>query len=261
MAMPLTPDDTPFHPERVRRPREQVEFQIRQAILSGDFKVGDRLPTEAELARGFGVSRGTVREALRALATAGLIASSPGASGGSFVEAVDHRSLGDRFGESLANVVQLGTLDYAEVAEVRRLLEIPSARLAARNRTDEHLEQLRDIIDREKTVLVTDPDVPSLNASFHAVLADAAGNRMLAALISSMHWVTHPLSYIEASPELGRESVIHHLRIASAVRDRDEEAAEAAMGAHLDYLREHVAQGIENAATFSMVAQHAAAAD
>ena len=244
--MPIDPTDTNFQPERVRRPREQVEFQIRQAILSGEFKVGDRLPTEAELARGFGVSRGTVREALRALATAGLIASSPGATGGSFVEAVDHRSLGERFGESLANVVQLGTLDYGEVADVRRMLEIPSARLAARNHGEEHMNQLREIIDREKSISFTDPDVPNLNAAFHRVLADASGNRMLAALISSMHWVTHPLSYIETSPELGRESVIHHISIASAVRERDEEAAATAMEAHLDYLRDHVARGIQN---------------
>jgi GntR family transcriptional regulator, transcriptional repressor for pyruvate dehydrogenase complex len=244
----LDPNDGgAFQPKRVRRPREQVEVQIRQAILSGEFKVGDRLPTEAELARGFGVSRGTVREALRALATSGLIASSPGATGGSFVEAVDHRSLGERFGESLANVVQLGTLDYDEVANVRRMLEIPSARLAARNHAEEHLQQLRDIIDREKSVSVSDPDVPKLNAAFHRVLADASGNRMLAALISSMHWVTHPLSYIDTSPELGRQSVIHHMGIASAVRDRDEEAAAVAMEAHLDYLREHVAQGLQNA--------------
>jgi GntR family transcriptional repressor for pyruvate dehydrogenase complex len=233
-------NDTVFRPERVRRPREQVEHQMRSAILSGEFKAGERLPSEAELAKAFGVSRSTVREALHALKTSGLITTTPGATGGSFVEGVDHHSLAERFGEALANVVQLGTLSYAEVADVRRLLEIPSARLAAENRRPEHLDQLHDVIEKEKTVAVSDPEVPALNASFHRVLADASGNRMLAALVSALHRVTLPLSYIETSAALGRESVIQHIRIASAVRERDPDAAEAAMTAHLEYLREHV---------------------
>jgi DNA-binding FadR family transcriptional regulator len=230
-----------FQPKRVRRPREQVELQIRNAILSGDFKVGDRLPSEAELAKGFAVSRSTVREALRALSAAGLISTSPGATGGSFVEGIDHHSLAERLGESVVNVVHLGTLSYSEVAEVRSMLEIPSARLAARNHTEDHLERLREIIEREKSITYTDPDVPGLNASFHQALADASGNRMLAALVSALHRVTNPLSYLDSSPEFGRESVIHHMRIFSAIRKRDEEDAVAAMQEHLTYLREHVA--------------------
>jgi GntR family transcriptional regulator, transcriptional repressor for pyruvate dehydrogenase complex len=238
-------NDTVFRPERVRRPREQVEHQIRTAILSGDFKAGERLPSEAELAKSFGVSRSTVREALHALKTSGLITTTPGATGGSFVEGVDHHSLAERFGEALDNVVQLGTLSYTEVADVRRLLEIPSARLAAENRRAEHLDQLRDVIEKEKTVAVSDPEVPALNASFHRTLADASGNRMLAALVSALHRVTLPLSYIETSAALGRESVIQHIRIASAVRDGDPGAAETAMTEHLEYLREHVSPAEE----------------
>jgi GntR family transcriptional regulator, transcriptional repressor for pyruvate dehydrogenase complex len=241
--------NSPFTPAPVRRPREQVEVQIRDAILGGEFKAGDRLPSEAELAKGFAVSRSTVREALRVLATTGLISTSPGAAGGSFVEGIDHHALADRFGESVVNVVQLGTLTYVEVAEVRQMLEIPSARLAARNRNEEHIDRLREIIDREKSVTVTDPEVPGLNAAFHQALAEASGNRMLAALVSALHRVSQPLSYIETSPEVGRESVIHHLRIVSAIRKRDEEAAVTAMEEHLGYLREHIANGTEIAAS------------
>lgn len=241
--MAENPNDSIFRPDRVTRPREQVELQIRNAILAGEFRVGERLPSEAELAKGFVVSRSTVREALRSLASSGLISTTPGATGGSFVEGIDHHSLAERFGESVANVVQIGTLTYAEVAEVRRMLEIPSARLAARNRGEAHLERLRDIVDREKSIQVTDPEVPGLNAAFHQALADASGNRMLAALVSALHRVTQPLTYIDTSAELGRESVIHHLRIVSAIRDHDEDAAVSAMEHHLAYLREHVAGG------------------
>ncbi|MCA3749647.1 MAG: winged helix-turn-helix transcriptional regulator, partial [Rubrobacter sp.] len=77
-----------FKPAPVRRAREQVESQLREAILSGTFRSGDRLPSELELAKSFGVSRTTVREALGSLASAGLISKVPGASGGSFVRRV-----------------------------------------------------------------------------------------------------------------------------------------------------------------------------
>jgi GntR family transcriptional repressor for pyruvate dehydrogenase complex len=243
----VTPESATFKPERVRRPREQVELQIRQAILSGQFAQGDRLPSETELAKDFSVSRSTIREALRALATAGLISTTPGASGGSFVEGFDHHALAASFGESVANIMQLGSLSYPEVAEVRAMLEIPSARLAARNRRDEHLEQLARVIDREKTIEVSDPAVPVLNVSFHEIVADASGNRLLAALVAALHAVTHPLAFIDTSPDLGRESVIQQMRIVRAIRDRDEEKAGAAMGDHLKYLREHAARERDSA--------------
>jgi GntR family transcriptional regulator, transcriptional repressor for pyruvate dehydrogenase complex len=245
----MTQDDSSiFRPDRVRRPREQVELQIRDAILAGDFKAGDRLPSEAALAKGFAVSRSTVREALRSLATNGLISTSPGAAGGSFVEGIDHHALAQRFGESVANVVQLGTVTYEEVAEVRRILEVPSVRLAARHRTSEHIDRLRGIIEREKTLTVTDPEVPELDIAFHQSLAEASGNRMLSALVTALHRVTQPLQYIETSPELGRESVIHHIRIVSAVRKQDEDEAGAAIDEHLTYLRDHAANGSMKAA-------------
>src|ERR1700733_6789225 len=89
-----------FRAHRVMRPQEQVESQVRKAIPDGEFRPADRLPSAASLARNLGVSRSTVREALRAPSDAGLITTFPGAAGGSFVEAVDHQSLSQRFGES-----------------------------------------------------------------------------------------------------------------------------------------------------------------
>src|SRR5918997_4269757 len=130
--MTLTSQETErmtFKPQPVARAREQVETQIREAILSGTFKRGEKLPSEAELADNFAVSRTTVREALRSLAAAGLIFKVPGASGGSFVQAIDYRGLGSLIGESIENSLRLGSIDFDEVIHVRRLLEVPSAGL------------------------------------------------------------------------------------------------------------------------------------
>lgn len=229
-------NDTSFQPVRVRRPREQVETQIRKAILEGEFRTGDRLPSEATLARDFGVSRSTIREALRSLAESGFISTSPGASGGSFVEGIDHHALSTRFGDSVETIMRLGTLSFEEVAAVRLLLEVPSAGLAARNRTDAHLTELERVIQAEKETTSSDPAVAELNASFHRVIAEASGNRLLGALISALHGVTHPLAYIDTSPEVGRQSVIDHIRIVKAIREQDEDAATTAMEEHLRYL-------------------------
>jgi DNA-binding FadR family transcriptional regulator len=228
-----------FRPQRVQRPREQVELQIRRAILSGQFARGERLPSEADLAKELGVGRSTVREALRALAAAGLVSTTRGATGGTFVEAFDHRSLATSFGESVTNVMQLGSLSYREVADVRAMLEIPSASLAARNRREEHLQKLDQIVERERSVDVSDREVPDLNASFHETVAEASGNRLLAALVSALHSATHPLAFIDTSPDLGRQSVIDHLRLVQAIQSQDEHGAADHMRDHLAYLGAH----------------------
>jgi GntR family transcriptional regulator, transcriptional repressor for pyruvate dehydrogenase complex len=225
---------------RVLRPREQVEELIRSAILSSELKTGERLPRETELSRQFDVSRTTVREALRSLTAEGLIRKTPGAGGGSFVRSVDHHSLGTLVQESLHNLLRLGTLDFHEVAMMRQYLEVPSARLAAENRRDEHLALLRSILEREKRATVDDPAVPALDAEFHAAIADASGNRVLASFVRALHRETEPVDYLELSPEVGRDTVKQHQRIVRAIEAQSPDDAEAAIVDHLTYLRRHI---------------------
>lgn len=228
-----------FEAEKVLRPREQVEQQIKRAILTGVFSQGERLPAEASLATQFSVSRTTVREALRALAEAGLITKSPGVTGGSFVERVDHHALGSILRDRLNSTLELGSISYDEVDAFRNLLEVPSASLAAENHTEEQLEDIRAVIAREKEVEVDDPEVPELNIRFHTAIAEASGNRLLSAFISALHRAAHPLAFITTDAEVGRDAVKDHIRIAAAIADRDADAAAKAMEEHLEYLRKH----------------------
>ena len=225
-----------FNPSPVRRPREQVESQIREAILSGAFRQGDKLPSETALAEQFSVSRTTVREALRALAADGLISKVPGVAGGSFVQSVDHRSLGAVLGQSLANIVRLGAITHREVQQLRLMLEVPSASLAASERSDADIETLRRIVGREKETTIDDPDVPELDISFHTAVAEASGNRVLASFVAALHRVTRPVSALELSPEVGRRTVRQHVEVVRAIEAGDAQAAGNAMAAHLDYL-------------------------
>jgi DNA-binding FadR family transcriptional regulator len=226
-----------FKPQRVARAREQVETQIREAILSGTFKRGEKLPSEAELAEDFAVSRTTVREALRSLAAGGLIFKVPGASGGSFVQVIDYRSLGGVLGDSIVNTLRLGTVEYDEVAQVRYLLEVPSAKIAATNRAEEDVETLRNIVNQQKEITFDHPDVPRLDINFHSAIGDASGNRVLASFVTALHHATRPVLAKHLDAKAGRDTVRQHAAIVKAISEGDAEAAAGAMEKHLGYLQ------------------------
>ncbi|MGH3354352.1 MAG: FadR/GntR family transcriptional regulator [Nocardioidaceae bacterium] len=225
---------------KVLRPRQQVEDQIKAAIVSGALRSGEKLPGEVELAHQFGVSRSTVREALRSLATQGLIEKTPGAGGGSFVRSADPSSLRSALADSMYTLLTLGSIEFEEVAIVRQHLEVPSVRLAAANRTEEDLAELRGVLDLQKSISVEDPRVPTLDEQFHGTIARASGNRVLASFVSALHLQTEPVHYLDLSPEVGRTTVRQHQRIVQAIADRNPDAGAEAMVEHLTYLREHL---------------------
>lgn len=225
-----------FKPAPVRRAREQVETQLREAILSGAFKSGDRLPSEAELGEQFGVSRTTIREALGSLASAGLISKTPGASGGSFVRIVDHETLGFSVGESMENTLRFGNIDFREINQTRRMLEVPSVRAAAQRRSVADIEVLTENIERQKNATVDDPESADLDTSFHTAIAEASKNRVLASFVFALHRVLRQLLFLDISPEEGKAFVQQHIAIVQGIINGDEAAAAKAMEEHLDYL-------------------------
>lgn len=224
----------------VVRPRQQVEERIKQAILDGELKTGERLPSESELARQFAVSRTTVREALRSLSTQSLIDKVPGANGGSFVRAVDHQALGDMLSESMRNLLSLGSIEPIEVNDVRRYLELPAVRLASEHREEADLAELREIVARQKAISVNDIDVPRLDVDFHSAVARASRNRVLSSFVHALHEQVMPVRFLDLSEEVGSRSVQQHLRIIRAIEEQDAAEAEAAMAEHLTYLSEHM---------------------
>ncbi|WP_172652751.1 FadR/GntR family transcriptional regulator [Rhodococcus opacus] len=226
--------------QAVLRPRQQVEETVKAAILSGELKSGEMLPPEAELARQFNVSRTTLREALRSLTSQHLISKVPGARGGNFVQSVDYKSLGTVMSETVGNLLTLGSIEFTEVADVRRFLEIPSVRLAADHRSDDDLAELTEIVQRQKTASVDDPTIPDLDRRFHTLIARASGNRVLASLVAALHHSTEPVHYLDLSPEVGRQTVRQHAAILRAITNRDPDKGEKAITDHLNYLRTHI---------------------
>jgi GntR family transcriptional repressor for pyruvate dehydrogenase complex len=230
-----------FPVTQVQRPRQQVETQIREAIRSGALVAGQKLPPEAELASNFGVSRTTVREALRTLVADGLLEKVPGAGGGSFVRRLDHRAFGEDLGQNIENLLRVGSIEHLEVAQVRRMLELPSARLAARNRTEQDLANLDEVLKLERETEWDDPSVPDLDVRFHSGISKASGNRVVAAFVAALHMVTQPVHHLHLDAEVGKRTYRQHLAVADAIRDSDPDAAEAAMLEHLTYLEKQSA--------------------
>lgn len=230
----------PFAPKAVQRPRQQVEDQIRSAIRNGVVKTGQRLPTEVALARDFGVSRTTVREALRSLVADGLIEKVPGAGGGSFVRMLDHNTFAAELGQDIQNLLRVGSIVFREAADVRRLLEVPCARLASENRTAGEAAELRDIVDLEKKLTHDDPAVPDLDVRFHSLIGQASGNRVAAAFVLALHEVTEPVHHLDLDAEVGARTVRQHMAIVRAIEKQDPGAAGKAMLDHLSYLESHL---------------------
>lgn len=237
---------TTFRPKEVVRPRLQIEEQIRSAILSGELAGGDRLPSEAELARMFNVSRNTVREALRSLETQSLIKKVPGAGGGSFVQSVNHRSFRNVLQESMRNLVQLGSIHYDELAAMRQFLEVPSVRLAASNATDEDVAELQRIVELQRVAPIEDPNIPDLDMEFHSKIAEASGNRLLRTFVQALHRETEPVLYLDLSPEVGRTAWHQHNEIVRAIAAHQADAAERAVVEHLEYLRTHISKSLDD---------------
>src|SRR4051794_5779991 len=129
--------------ERIRKAYEQVADQLMQMINSGDLKPGDRLPSEAELAADFGVSRTTVREALRILATRNLIHTRKGMAGGHFIIDPPAGGTSEFLVATSALLPAANTVTLEHLLQAREMIEGPAAAIAARNRDDADLEKIR----------------------------------------------------------------------------------------------------------------------
>ncbi|GAB3498480.1 FadR/GntR family transcriptional regulator [Nocardiopsis coralliicola] len=204
---------------------DQVIGQLRAQIDSGEWGVGDRIPTESELSEQLEVGRNTVREAVRALAHAGLLEIRQGA--GTFVRA------SSELGGALRR--RLERSRTRENLEVRRALEIEAARLAAVRRTDADLAAL----DRTLTLrgeAWRDGDVPAFveaDFTFHLAVVQATHNPLLIELYDDISTVVYGsiAESVHPTPEQ-----LDHDRLCEAIRDRDPELALQEAACYLDDL-------------------------
>lgn len=198
---------------------ESVRAQLEEAIRTGKAEVGSRLPSEYELARTMGVSRPVLREALGHLRGLGLIVSKNGR--GTYVASPAFRPL------------LLGRYSTEELHEIRILLEVKGASLAAQRRRASDLRRLKQAVD-ELARCTDNKAWVELDVAFHVALAVATGNQLHAHLVRDLRGLLLEYSFVVAAVD-GRmkNAAEEHRAIYEAVRDRDSKAAQQAMSDHL----------------------------
>jgi DNA-binding FadR family transcriptional regulator len=158
---------------------KQIAEQLRSAIVSGQFKIGERLPTEDELAQRYGVSRPSVREALKRLAAQNLVRAKRGPTGGNFVVQPSFEELAESLSGAATLLVGMGALDIEEIIEGRRILQVSCLQQAVVNADDAQLRNIEDALQRQQDPGISDEEFCQADVAFHRALVDATNNGML----------------------------------------------------------------------------------
>lgn len=230
--------ETPLVVSRVRPAYQQVADQLRELILDGVLSAGDRLPSEQDLGSQFGVSRSTVREALRVLASRDLIHTTRGTTGGTFVARVKVEKISDYLETSIGLLSGDKRVTAQQMLEARDVLEVPAARLAADRRQESHLDAMRAAMERE-VVTRGRGDRFAEHRDFHQVIVEASGNVLLGMMNEPVFRVLQAKFLKPTLPEGFWATVDHdHGAILAAIGDQDAEAAGQLMADHLVALRD-----------------------
>jgi GntR family transcriptional repressor for pyruvate dehydrogenase complex len=221
---------------RIRRePRlsDRVAALLLDTIVARGLQPGDRLPSERELGEQFGVSRTVIREAVRALAAKGVIEVRTGS--GLRVAAVDASAVS----ESIGLYLRGGTLEYPKVHEVRRLLEVEIAGLAAERARDADIARMRTTCEQWDGALAEGARASRLDLSFHRAIARATSNELYLLLLDSIGEALLEIRRNNLQSGAAPETVHAHRDIVDRIAARDAAGARQAMERHLDQVERH----------------------
>ena len=217
-------------PERRSSTSEEVVTQLREMIQRGDLRPGDRLPPERNLAKLLGVSRPTLRAAIRSLSAVGVLHSKQGA--GTFVVNSDGPPTLDS--APLRMMASLHGFTTSEMFEARRSLEMAIAALAAERATGEQMASMAEEIAGMFASLDDPEQFLVHDMRFHQMVAAASGNRILTALMNMVATILLDVrsKTVKRAKDL-KESAEMHRQIYRAIREHNSEAARTAMHDHL----------------------------
>jgi GntR family transcriptional repressor for pyruvate dehydrogenase complex len=219
---------------------EQVAVQIQHHIQREGLGPDDFLGREEDLAAAFGVSRPTLREALKLLASGNLIRANKGPGGGIFVARTAEQGISRSLSDSIAMMLETGAVTLEELLDARLLLEVPLAGHAAQRADAALVTRLRAAVRAEAAA---DPDdletLATADGEVHRTIAAAAGNRMAEALIGWVFDVLQPSLMVTLHGAVLQSAVVEqHEALLAAMEKGDPARAERAMKDHLLYLRD-----------------------
>ncbi|WP_419699771.1 FadR/GntR family transcriptional regulator [Mucilaginibacter sp. NFX135] len=180
----------------------RVISQIRNDIAQGKFKLNEKIPAEPELMQLYGVGRSTIREAIKTLATAGILKVQQGS--GTFVNSfVSEQTIEQR----------LKNADFDQINAVRVLLEGEIVRLAAQNRTDAHIAQIEQSLEKRKQAIQSEQRQACVDAdiAFHMAIAHASLNNVLADLYESFTLIIRDFFSKREAQGISHFAMSHHL--------------------------------------------------
>ena len=223
--------------QRVRplRASDEIVRQLRQALFEERVRAGDLLGSEQQLATSFGVSRTTMRDALRSLEATGLVEIRTGASGGVRVAHGDPR----KFADALAVQLKLVGLNPRDALAAQMGLEWAGAELAATNATDADFRELERLL--EQAAVVVDDQSPAFtdaSSAFHDAIARASHNWAIETGLRAIRELLRQMLIQDIQPARARRVLRTHREIHAAIRARNADLAAHLMRAHIRAMRE-----------------------
>jgi GntR family transcriptional repressor for pyruvate dehydrogenase complex len=206
---------------------------IRAMIRSGELNPGDKLPPEHELAERLGVSRGSLREAVRALSQINVLDVRRG--DGTYVTSLAPSEL---LSGMVFAVELLQPQGLQEVVEVRRLLQPPAAALAAQRVTKEQVAQMREVVDQLDHT--TDPDeIASLHRRFGSLVFEATGNETLSSILRALQLRDENVrrAWLSSDPARRDIAVAHQRMLLDAMERGDADMARSIATVQVDERR------------------------
>jgi GntR family transcriptional repressor for pyruvate dehydrogenase complex len=222
-----------FRTVRVSRASQDIVQQIKAKIFAGKLTPRDRLPSEKELAEQFGLSRITVRDALRILESQGLITIKVGAGGGAFVADPNMQSANDL----MTDLLRLQRASTRELIEARLVIETSIVTYASERATAADLQSLQQAIDAARAGRAAgDSHFTPHSVDFHIALASAAKNQVLLFTVNSFRTLFYEtLEKLLPDDQMALRAIADHQKILDAVAAHDAEQAIKLMRGHLEY--------------------------
>ena len=229
-----------------RKLAQAVVDRLAGRIRRGEFKAGDKLPTEYEITRAFGVSRTVVREAMSRLQAAELVETRHGV--GTFVR--------QGAGSAPFRIAPVETATLNEliaILELRLSIEAEAAALAASRRSQAHLAAMRRALDAFSRQVAQAKDAVQADFRFHLAIAKATGNRHFGDLIRYLGTMLFPRTRVNSAQLAGEKRVTYlgrvnreHERVYEAIARGAPDDARAAMRAHLESSRERLRRAYQS---------------
>lgn len=207
----------------------QIVSQVRDAILNGKLQPGERLPTEKELLLQFGVSKHTLREALRALESMGFIEIRQGAGGGPVICEIDM----DNTRDMIAGFLYFKNVSVKNLCEVRKLFEPYLARLAVERFSSQDIERLKSSHEAYKKSLIRKSPAIREEVNFHVQLANSTGNPVMVLILDFVNsLLTDIKAHLKPGSDFSEKVMKAHQDILDAIIERDGQRAAECMYLH-----------------------------